>query len=209
MPTAPAGSAWHSPGRARTGVRSLSRASVRRWSSIEGDPDRPIITGKVYNAEQMPPYELPAGKVVSGLKSNSTKGGGGYNEMSMDDTKGTERITVHAQYDMGTTVEHDDTQTVHNNRTIQVDGTHTETIVKDTTIQITKGKLNHQVQTGTANYYVKDDIVETYDATQLTVAKQSIDIASSDSYIHVYADNNEIMLRSGLSSMVTCRLPRW
>jgi type VI secretion system secreted protein VgrG len=113
---------------------------------LEGDPDQPIITGRVYNAEQMPPYGLPAGGVVSGLKSNSTKGGGGYNEMSMNDTKGRELITVHAQYDMDSTVEHDDRQTVHNNRTINVDGTHTETIVKDTTINVTDGKESNTVK---------------------------------------------------------------
>src|SRR5205814_4951811 len=113
---------------------------------LEGDPDQPIITGRVYNAEQMPPYGLPAGGVVSGLKSNSTKGGGGYNEMSMNDTKGKELITVHAQYDMDSTVEHDDRQTVHNNRTINVDGTHTETIVKDTTINVTDGKESNTVK---------------------------------------------------------------
>src|SRR5262249_12291841 len=77
---------------------------------LEGDPDQPLVTGKVYNQECMPPYELPKGGMVSGLKSNSTPGGGGYNEMSMNDTKGKEMVTVHAQYDMGTTVEHDDTQ---------------------------------------------------------------------------------------------------
>src|SRR5271165_1227723 len=77
---------------------------------LEGDPDRPIITGRVYHAENMPPWGLPDKKVISGIKSDSTKGGGGYNEYSMDDTKGNELITIHAQYDMGTTVEHDDTQ---------------------------------------------------------------------------------------------------
>jgi type VI secretion system secreted protein VgrG len=169
---------------------------------LEGDPDRPIIMGRVYNAEQMPPYGLPGSQVVSGLKTNSTKGGGGYNEMSMDDTKGKEKITIHAQYDMGTTVEHDDTQTVHNNRKIDVEGTHTETIVKDTTIQVTEGNFVHQVQTGKASYYVKDDIAEVYDATQVTVVKKSIDMASSQSYVHVYADKDEIMLKSGLSSIV-------
>src|SRR6516164_2874370 len=75
---------------------------------LEGDPDQPIVMGKVYNQELMPPYSLPHQGMVSGLKSNSTPGGGGYNEMSMDDTKGKERITINAQYDMGTTVEHDD-----------------------------------------------------------------------------------------------------
>jgi type VI secretion system secreted protein VgrG len=59
---------------------------------LEGDPDRPIITGRVYNAEAMPPYALPSGAVISGLKSDSTKGGGGFNEYVMDDTKGNELI---------------------------------------------------------------------------------------------------------------------
>ena len=88
---------------------------------LEGDPDQPIITGRVYNGDNKPPYALPASGMVSGLKSNSTPGGGGYNEMSMNDTKGSEAITIHAQYDMATTVEHDDNQTVHNNRASTVD----------------------------------------------------------------------------------------
>jgi type VI secretion system secreted protein VgrG len=67
---------------------------------LEGDPDQPIITGRVYNAEQMPPYALPAGAAISGTKSNTTTGGSGFNEMSLDDTKGKERITIHAQRDM-------------------------------------------------------------------------------------------------------------
>lgn len=95
---------------------------------LEGDPDQPIITGRVYNAQCMPPYGLPGKKVVSGMKSNSTPGGGGYNEISMDDTKGTEKITVHGQYDMNTTIEHDQTDTIHNNRTTTVDVDDTETI---------------------------------------------------------------------------------
>ncbi len=95
---------------------------------LEGDPDQPIITGRVYNGEAMPPYGLPGGGVVSGLKSNSTKGGGGYNELSMNDTKGTEMITLHGQYDMGSTIEHDLTAKVGNN--------HSETIGVDETLSV-------------------------------------------------------------------------
>ena len=112
---------------------------------LEGDPDQPIIIGSVYNAEQMPANGLPGAKVISGLKTNTHKGKG-YNEMSMDDTAGKEKITIHGQYDMGTTVEHDDTQTIHNNRTITVDGTHHETIKKDTTILVTEGKETNTVK---------------------------------------------------------------
>src|SRR5207249_3215136 len=114
---------------------------------LEGDPDQPIITGRVYNAETMPPYALPAGGMVSGLKSNSTPGGGGHNEMSMNDTKGKEKITVHAQYDMDTTIQHDETHTVKTgNRTIKVEtGTHTETIKLNTSTTITDRSYGHDV----------------------------------------------------------------
>ena len=77
---------------------------------LEGDPDQPIITGRVYNALQMPPYALPAGAAVSGTKSNTTKGGGGFNEISLDDTKGKERIAIHGQRDLQTTIAHDRTR---------------------------------------------------------------------------------------------------
>jgi type VI secretion system secreted protein VgrG len=111
---------------------------------LEGDPDQPIIIGCVCNAEQTPPYPLPANKMVQGIKSNTTPGGGGHNGLIMNDTKHKELITLHGQKDMTTTIEHGDTQHIKNNRTIDVDGTHTETIKKDTTITITEGKLEHK-----------------------------------------------------------------
>ncbi len=89
---------------------------------LEGDPDQPIITGRVYNGELMPPYTLPAGGVVSGVKSNSTKGGGGFNEIAMDDTKGKELIRIHGQYDKVVTIEHDRTESVGNDETISIEG---------------------------------------------------------------------------------------
>ncbi len=87
---------------------------------LEGDPDQPVIVGRVYNAGQMPPFGMPGGAVVSGIKSNSTKGGGGYNEISLNDTKGTELINIHAQYDQQKKVEHDERVNVGNDRTEHV-----------------------------------------------------------------------------------------
>ena len=87
---------------------------------LDGDPDQPIVIGRFYNGESMPPYALPGGAVTSGIKSNTHKGKG-FNELSMDDTAGKEKMTLHGQYDMNTTVEHDQTLTVHNNRTDTVD----------------------------------------------------------------------------------------
>lgn len=102
---------------------------------LEGDPDRPIVTGRVYNGEQTPPFPLPAGAVISGLKSNTHKGRG-YNELSMDDTAGKEKVTIHGQYDMATTVEHDQTTTVHNNRTDAIDVDDSETVGSNQTLDV-------------------------------------------------------------------------
>jgi len=71
---------------------------------LEGDPDQPIITGRVYNAEAMPPYELPARATVSTLKSNSSKGGQGFNEIRFEDKKGQEQLFIHAERNLDTRV---------------------------------------------------------------------------------------------------------
>ncbi|GAA4354397.1 type VI secretion system tip protein TssI/VgrG [Variovorax defluvii] len=94
---------------------------------LDGDPDQPIIVGRFYNGESMPPYALPANAVVSGLKTSTHKGNG-YNEMSMNDTAGKEMITIHGQYDMSTTVLHDQSTTVNNNRTDRIDVDDSETV---------------------------------------------------------------------------------
>jgi type VI secretion system secreted protein VgrG len=103
---------------------------------IEGDPDQPIITGRTYNAGQMPPWDLPGKRMVSGFKSNSTKGGGGFNEISFDDTKGTELIQVHGQFDMDTLIENDERRHVKKNRTKNVDVDETTTIGSNRTEKV-------------------------------------------------------------------------
>ena len=97
---------------------------------LEGDPDQPIITGRVYNAENPPPFGFPAGAVLSGYKSNTHKGSGN-NELSVDDTAGKERVYIHGQYNMDTVIEHDQTSTIHNCRTDRVDIDDSESIGKN------------------------------------------------------------------------------
>ncbi|MBK8209066.1 MAG: type VI secretion system tip protein VgrG [Rhodospirillales bacterium] len=72
---------------------------------LEGDPDRPLIIGSVYNDKTMPPMTLPDQATMSGLKSNSSKGGGGYNEIRMEDKKGSEEIFIHAARDYKVVIE--------------------------------------------------------------------------------------------------------
>jgi type VI secretion system secreted protein VgrG len=95
---------------------------------IEGDPDRPIVTGSVYNADNMPPYPLPAGKNKAAWKTNSTKGGGGFNEIRIDDTKGTEQIFINAQYDMDVNILHDLRTSVGQHSDLTVAQNYTESI---------------------------------------------------------------------------------
>ena len=95
---------------------------------IEGDPDRPIVVASVYNADQTPPFPLPGARLQSGVKSRSSKGGGGHNEITLTDSKGEEQIHIHAQHDMVTTVLHDQTRQIRNNRTTTVDVDDTETV---------------------------------------------------------------------------------
>src|SRR5437016_1347228 len=81
---------------------------------LEGDPDRPIITGRVYNADQTPPYALPGDQTQSGVKSRSSKGGGtdNFNEIRFEDKKGSEQIVIHAAKDEQIDGENTDSVTI-------------------------------------------------------------------------------------------------
>ncbi len=74
---------------------------------LEGDPDQPLVTGCLYHAEHVAPYELPAHKTRSVFKTLSSPGGDGYNELRIEDRKGAEQIYLHAQRDWDQNIEHD------------------------------------------------------------------------------------------------------
>ncbi len=117
-------------------------------SFLEGDPDRPLVTGSVYNADQTVPYALPTNQTRETIKSNSSKGGGGFNEIRFEDKKDSEEMYVHAQKDMTTEVLHDHTTTVKNNRALT----------------ISEGNETHEVSKGTRSLKVKGDETHTDEA---------------------------------------------
>jgi type VI secretion system secreted protein VgrG len=118
---------------------------------LEGDPDKPIVTGRVYNAEQMPPYSLPANQTQSGVKTRSSKGGGtsNYNEFRFEDLKDNELILLHAEKDLQTEVEHDETRTVGHDRTTTITNDETKTITTgNESIELQQGNQTTKVDLG-------------------------------------------------------------
>ena len=143
---------------------------------LEGDPDRPIITGRVYNGDEMPPYPLPANQTMSTIKSNSSKGGQGFNELRFEDKKGSEQIFIHAEKNQDVRVKNDafewigndrhlivikdQFEHVENNRHETVDASHMEQIGKDRNLTVT-GKEAVAI-TGSKSLTVTGDVIEVF-----------------------------------------------
>jgi len=98
---------------------------------LEGDPDQPIVTGCVYNPQTMPPYTLPDEKTKSTMKSNSSKGGNGFNEFRFEDKKGSEQIFIHAEKNEDIRVKNDAMEYIGNDRHLIVANDQYEKVIKD------------------------------------------------------------------------------
>ena len=107
-------------------------------SFLEGDPDRPIITGRVYNGDEMPPYELPANATQSGIKSRSTKGGStdNFNEIRFEDKKGEEQVYIHAEKDLQTIVENDQSVEIGRDLQLSVGNNESRAVGKDRSTEV-------------------------------------------------------------------------
>ncbi len=125
---------------------------------LDGDPDRPIITGRVYHGQNKPPYDLPAEKTKSTIMSNSSKGGQNYNEIRFEDLKGQEEIFTHAAKDQNEVVENDMSTDVKNNQTIKVEQNRALTVSSgNETITVSSGSRDVKVKsnenhTNSANF---------------------------------------------------------
>ncbi|GAA0754602.1 type VI secretion system tip protein VgrG [Ideonella azotifigens] len=113
---------------------------------LEGDPDQPLVTGRVYNAMQMPPWDLPANATQSGILTRSSKGGayGTANAIRFEDKAGAEQLWIHAEKNQDIEVENDEThwvghdrkKTIDNDETVHVKHDRTETVDNNETITI-------------------------------------------------------------------------
>jgi type VI secretion system secreted protein VgrG len=125
---------------------------------MEGDPDQPIITGCVYNPQTMPPYTLPDEKTKSGVKTNSSKGGNGFNEFRFEDKKGSEQIFIHAEKNQDIRVKNDCMETILRDRHLIVERDQFEKVTHDKHQQI-GGDHNEKVG-GTKSRKVGADLQE-------------------------------------------------
>ncbi|MEM8577366.1 MAG: type VI secretion system tip protein TssI/VgrG [Pseudomonadota bacterium] len=149
----------------------------------EGDPDRPICTGMLYNTDTMPPYGLPANMTQTGIKTRSTKGAGSdnYHELVFEDKKGEEFIRFHSEKDYF--------QTVENNAEIKIGldkkdkGDLTQTIHRHKTETLNTGDHTFTVKSGNQKIYVAVDHDETIDGkADQTIKKDSTVTVTDGNY---------------------------
>jgi type VI secretion system secreted protein VgrG len=134
-------------------------------SFLDGDPDRPLITGAVYNGENTPPY-LPGEKTKSTIKSRSTTKGGtdNFNELRFEDKKGSEEIFLQAEKDMTAEIKNDLTHTVKNNETRTVEKDRKRTVKENETITVEKDRT--RTTKGKETVTVEGDLSETFKGKQ-------------------------------------------
>lgn len=111
---------------------------------LEGNPDKPLIIGSVYNESNQVPYALTEQETKSGFKTHSTKGGSrdDYNELRFEDKKGEEELHIQAQKDFTSKTKHDSTHEIQNKLSVTVDDAEYDTLVK-------KGKMTTKVPMNT------------------------------------------------------------
>jgi type VI secretion system secreted protein VgrG len=113
---------------------------------LEGNPDLPIITGCVYNADAMPPYTLPDEKTKSTLKTNSSEGGLGFNEFRIEDKKGSEQIFVHGEKDLDIRIKNDAKEIIKRDRHLIIERNQMEKVNGDKHLKV-MGNHNEKIDT--------------------------------------------------------------
>lgn len=181
---------------------------------LNGDPDRPLVTGRVYNAAFMPPYTLPDNKTQSGIKTRSSKTGGtdDFNELRFEDKKGNEDVYFHAQKDFHRVVENDDDLKVGHDQTITIQNARTLTVKDaDETITIEKGNRSRTVQTGNDTLLVSKGsrvvtvssgnhaLVVSKGAATMTVSEgdHTVTVEKGKETLNVNTGDREVLVKTG------------
>ncbi|AMP04700.1 type VI secretion system tip protein TssI/VgrG [Collimonas pratensis] len=141
---------------------------------IEGDPDNPIIIGRVYNGEAQNPYGGSFGETM-GIRSKTHKGGG-FNELKMVDTNGAEQLALQAQRDMHVKVKNNQSTTVHADKSTYVGGGHTENIKKDVAITVAEGGYDLTVNDKHMHVTAKTEIKLVVGDNSITIDQNGITI---------------------------------
>ncbi|MCH9684595.1 MAG: type VI secretion system tip protein VgrG [Deltaproteobacteria bacterium] len=158
---------------------------------LDGNPDRPLVTGCVYNGDNQPPCALPQDKTKTTIKSRSSPGGGGSNELRFEDAAGHEEVYFHAQKDHNEVVGNDHTRTVRANETVSVGGDQAMTISGNRVVVV-------DGQDGQAPHYsitVKDDYSLAAAKTVLVKAEEKITLQCKTTFIELTPD--AIVLQAG------------
>ena len=163
---------------------------------LEGDPDRPIVIGCVYHAQNPPPYTLPKDKTKSTIKSRSTTGGGGFNEICFEDKKGKEELFTHAQRNRRDVVKRTHTESVGGRQTRTIGRGRKVTIKKgDDRLILTKGEKWTTITEGSSLFQVDDGNYEVY-------ASGAAGCIILDSAGEIALTTDKITLTAGASKLV-------
>ncbi len=171
---------------------------------LEGDPDRPIITGRVYNAEQMPPYALPANGTRSTFMSRSSKGGSSsnFNELRFEDKAGSEQIFLNAEKDMDLRVENDSREFVGGSRNLIVKKDQKEKVEGEQDLQITSDQ-NEKVGGDASLNVIGNHNIKVGQTASLNVG-QNLQEKSGMNYAH--EAGMEIHLKAGMNVIIEAGL---
>jgi len=149
-------------------------------SFMDGDPDRPVVVGGMYNGQMAPVFAVPGEENKSGWRTRSTKSGGtsDFSEFSVDDTKGAELLFMHAQKDMTLEVENNRSESIGDTDTIQIQAGRTTTIVKGgDQLTVKAGDLVIEVSTGKVSIDAMVSITLTVGQSSVTIDPSGITIA--------------------------------
>ena len=169
---------------------------------LEGDPDRPIITGRVYNADNMPPYDLPANQTQSGIKSRSTKGGApsNFNEIRFEDKKGSEEMHIQAEKNQTIKVKQSRSASVGGADSISVGGDRSLTVNGNLAITVKGGgnSDDQSTQEVTGGYRL-----HATDRVDIDVDNSYIKLKVGSSYIEITQDTITLHAAGGGEVIIT------